>query len=243
MHGLILAGGEGSRLAAEGVAYPKALVRVAGRPQILRLIDTLTALGLETVTCMVRDVFPDVFRTVESAQAAYGERVRLVACHTPSSLHTLAEGLRVVPPGPVFCSMVDTVMPDRDWRRVYADTRRQLRRGRDAVLVVTPFVDDERPLWVERGPNGLARRIGGAPVVPPCVTGGVYAFSVGARGAADQARRDGGSRIRYFLADLVKGGARVGTVEVDRIVDLDHKRDIDAADALLATDGAVVSVR
>jgi len=38
MQGLILAGGEGSRLVADGVDTPKALVEVAGRPQILNLI-------------------------------------------------------------------------------------------------------------------------------------------------------------------------------------------------------------
>jgi GTP:adenosylcobinamide-phosphate guanylyltransferase len=236
MHGLILAGGEGSRLAADGVPGPKAAVPVGGRAQILRLIDTFTALGCESVTCMVRDVFPDVLRAVESAHDLPGTRVRAVACNTPSSLHTLADGLREVPPGPVFCSMVDTVMAERDWRTVYDDAARQLRRGRDAVLVVTPFVDDENPLWVERGRGGLARRVGGPPVVPPCVTGGVYAFSPGTRDAADAARCQGGTRMRYFLGDLVREGARVGTVEVERIVDLDHKRDIDTADALLAAE-------
>ena len=34
MHGLILAGGDGSRLLASGVTVPKALVRIAGRPQV-----------------------------------------------------------------------------------------------------------------------------------------------------------------------------------------------------------------
>jgi NDP-sugar pyrophosphorylase family protein len=236
MHGLILAGGEGSRLAADGVPGPKAAVQVGGRAQILRLIDTFAALGCESVICMVRDAFPDVLLAVESARQGLGDRVRAVACHTPSSLHTLADGLREVPAGPVFCSMVDTVMPDRDWRSVYDDARRQLQRDRDAVLVVTPFVDDENPLWVERGPGGLARRVGGPRVVPPCVTGGVYAFSPRARDAAEEARCQGGTRMRYFLGDLVREGARVGTVEVERIVDLDHKRDIDTADALLATE-------
>ena len=234
MHGLILAGGEGSRLAADGVPGPKAAVRVGGRAQILRLVDTFAALGCETITCMVRDAFPDVLLAVASVRDTLGERVRAVACHTPSSLHTLADGLREVPRGPVFCSMVDTVMPDRDWRTVYDDARLQLQDDRDAVLVVTPFVDDESPLWVERGLGGLARRVGGPAVTPPCVTGGVYAFSQRARDAAEEARCQGGTRMRYFLGDLVREGARVGTVEVERIVDLDHKRDIDTADALLA---------
>jgi hypothetical protein len=103
---------------------------------------------------------------------------------------------------------------------------------------VTPHVDDERPLWVERGPGGDAIRIGGRPVMPPCVTGGVYAFSPRARATAIRVWRDGGSRMRYFLSALVDEGARVATTEVALIVDLDHKRDIDAADALLATEAS-----
>jgi molybdopterin-guanine dinucleotide biosynthesis protein A len=241
MHGLILAGGIGSRLAADGVAAPKAAVRLGGRPQILRLIDTFLALGLDSVTCMVRDTYPEVLLAVESERSVAGDRLRAVACNTPSTLHTLADGLLEVPPGPVFCSLVDTVMLERDWRRVYEDSARQLRRGRDAVLAVTPFVDDENPLWVERGAGGLARRIGGPPVVPPCVTGGAYVYSERARDAAEEARREGGTRLRYFLGDLVKDGAKVGTVEVARIVDLDHKRDIDTADALLATDSLLAT--
>ena len=35
----IIAAGDGSRLAAEGVAEPKPLVRVGGRPLIDRLLD------------------------------------------------------------------------------------------------------------------------------------------------------------------------------------------------------------
>src|SRR5205807_3357290 len=46
VHGLILAGGEGSRLATAGEgSLPKPLVQVAGRPQIVRLLETFEALG------------------------------------------------------------------------------------------------------------------------------------------------------------------------------------------------------
>ncbi len=237
MHGLILAGGEGSRLAADGVAAPKAAVQVAGRSQIVRLAETFDAIGCSDVTCMVRATFPEVMTSVRDVQLSTG-RPRVIACETPSSLHTLAEGLTRMPGGPVFCSMVDTVMPARDWTRVYEDATRLLADGADAVLAVTPYVDDEHPLWVERGPDGEARRIGGRPVDPPCVTGGVYAFGPRARAAAIRVWREGGSRMRYFLAALLDEGARVATTEVALIVDLDHKRDIDAADALLAAEAS-----
>jgi GTP:adenosylcobinamide-phosphate guanylyltransferase len=237
VHGLILAGGEGSRLAADGVAEPKAAVPVAGRSQILRLAETFDAIGCADVTCMVRSTFPDVIASVREIQLSTG-RPRVIACETPSSLHTLAEGLLRIPPGPVFCSMVDTVMPTRDWQRVYDEAMRHIAEGADVVLAVTPHVDDEQPLWVERGPTGDAMRIGGRPVHPPCVTGGVYAFAPSARAAAIRVWREGGSRMRYFLSALVDEGARVATTEVALIVDLDHKSDLGAAEALLAAEAS-----
>jgi len=237
MHGLILAGGEGSRLAADGVAEPKAAVPVAGRSQILRLAETFDALGCTDVTCMVRSTFPYVIALVRDIQLSIG-RPRVIACETPSSLHTLSEGLLRLPPGAVFCSMVDTVMPMRDWQRVYDEASRRLDDGADAVLAVTPHVDDENPLWVQRGPDGDATRIGGRAVTPPCVTGGVYAFGPQARAAAIRIWREGGSRMRYFLSALVEEGARVATTEVALIVDLDHKSDLGAAEALLATEAS-----
>src|SRR5262245_51741461 len=54
VHGLILAGGFGSRLAADGVATAKATVSVGGVPQVVRLVRTLLDLDCSTVVCAVR---------------------------------------------------------------------------------------------------------------------------------------------------------------------------------------------
>src|SRR2546427_87210 len=87
MRGLILAGGRGSRLAADGVETPKALVEVAGRPQLVNLIETFAGLGCDSITCMVRDgISVDLPAPVPAI-------VR--TCRTPSSLHTLVAGLAV----------------------------------------------------------------------------------------------------------------------------------------------------
>ncbi len=142
MHGLILAGGEGSRLAAGGIRVPKPLVEVAGRPQIVGLLETFAALGCRSLTCAVRADFPAVMRLLDGRR--FGPPLSVVECRTPSSLHTLVEGLRVVPAGPVFCSMVDTVMRPADWRAVFRATERYLEEGTEMVLAVTPYVDDRR---------------------------------------------------------------------------------------------------
>lgn len=223
MQGLILAGGRGSRLAADGVETPKALVEVAGRPQIVHLVETFAALGCETITCMVR----------EGIRTEWPVTVK--SCRTPSSLHTLALGLAVVPPGPVFCAMVDTVMPAADWRRVYQAVTEHLETGSLAVLAVTPFVEDELPVYVTRDAAGFATAIADtAPSGPPLVTGGVYGFSPAARRLAGVAVASL-HRMRAFLKLLVELKTPVATVEVPRIIDLDHKRDLEAAESWLGS--------
>ncbi|PYO86918.1 MAG: hypothetical protein DMD66_12200 [Gemmatimonadetes bacterium] len=228
MRGLILAGGRGSRLAADGVETPKALVEVSGRPQLVNLIETFAGLGCDSITCMVRDGIAVDLPTPLPAT------VRM--CRTPSSLHTLAAGLAVVPPGPVFCAMVDTVMPAADWRRLYRGVTQCLDEGAAAVLAVTPFVDDELPLYVTRDAQGFATGILDTP--PPSgasllVTGGVYGLSPVARRLASVAVASL-HRMRAFLRLLVELKVPVATVEVPRIIDLDHKSDLEAAERWLA---------
>jgi len=228
MQGLILAGGRGSRLAADGVEAPKALVEVGGRPQIVNLIETFAELGCGSITCMVREGI-----TVDVPPPTV---VRM--CRTPSSLHTLVAGLAIVPPGPVFCAMVDTVMPAADWRRVYRGVTERLANRSIAVLAVTPFVDDELPLYVTRNSEGLATAILDTPPPPASsdpllVTGGVYGLSPEARRLATVAVASL-HRMRAFLRLLVELRVPVATVEVPRIIDLDHKSDLEAAERWLS---------
>jgi len=233
VHGLILAGGEGSRLASEGVGVPKPLVRLGGEPLVVRLLDTLAELGCETLTCMVRSDFTEVFRLLDGRE--FGAPLAVRSCRTPSSLHTLAEALETITAGPVFCTMVDTVMPPGDWRDVYRSTDVALAAGADAVLVVTPFVDDESPVYVRRDGAGRVLGLGDDPVEPPCVTGGAYGFSPAARRAAAEAVGRGVQRMRGFLSWLVERGGRVAGVTVPRIIDIDHEADLRLANAWLGS--------
>jgi NDP-sugar pyrophosphorylase family protein len=236
MHGLILAGGEGSRLSAEGIATPKPLLEIGGEPLVARLLDTLAALGCETLTCMVRADFGAVFHALEGRR--FARPLRIEPCLTPSSLHTLVAGLARVGAGPVFCTMVDSVMPAEDWQEVYAASERWLAGGADAVLAVTPYVDDESPLYVRRDPAGTVLELSDYPIVPPLVTGGVYAFGEPARRFAREAAERGVERTRGFLKDLVTRGRRVATVTVSRIIDVDRSADLRLANAWLGSPGA-----
>jgi NDP-sugar pyrophosphorylase family protein len=231
MHGLILAGGEGSRLAASGVATPKALVPIGGVPQLLRLARTFERLGCASLTCMVREGVGLEPIAADLARLSIPLSIRF--CLTPSSLHTLVLGLEHAPLGDVFCSMVDTVMPTADWAHAYATSCRALATGADAVLAVTPFIDDERPLFAACDDDHRVTSIGDERAMPARVTGGVYAFGPRARAAALAVLAAGQSRMRALLAGLVQQGYDVRAVEIAKIIDLDLRGDLDGANAWL----------
>jgi NDP-sugar pyrophosphorylase family protein len=227
MHGLILAGGEGSRLAASGVATPKALVPIRGVPQLVRLARILEGVGCTTLTCLIREGV--ALDPIAAELARLSVPLRVHSCRTPSSLHTLVQGLAVTPPGAVFCTMVDTVMPVSDWARAYSGASHALAAGAEAVLVVTSFVDDERPLFVAQDAAGRVTAIGDAPRDPVLVTGGVYAFSPRARAAAPATLAAGRARMRALLCALLERGYDVRSVEIAKIIDLDDRHDLELA--------------
>jgi len=104
------------------------------------------------------------------------------------------------------------------------------------VLAVTPYVDDESPVYVIRAGDNV-RAVSDEPVRPPCVTGGVYGLSAGIRRAAADAVSGGGHRMRGFLKAVVADGRRVAAVEVPRIIDIDRPSDLQHANAWLSARG------
>jgi hypothetical protein len=103
------------------------------------------------------------------------------------------------------------------------------------MLAVTPFVDDESPLYVSTDGAGFVLAVGNEPCDPIRVTGGVYGFGTAARQAAAEAVGQGVQRMRGFLKWLVDRGSRVGTISVPRIIDIDHQSDLRLANAWLGS--------
>jgi NDP-sugar pyrophosphorylase family protein len=228
----ILGAGLGSRLKTNAGAKP--LAPVSGGKSLLEiLLARFRAAGVREIVCALRaeQITKDLRSTLPRAPG-----LSYLFADTESSLHTLAELVRKLEParGAVLFSMADTVMLPADFSR-FVKVCEGLPEGENAVLV-TPFVDDEKPLWVDVDAVGLVKRFGSEKGA--FVTSGMYFLSPAAMELALREVAEGTHKMRNFLSKLAESGARVRAHVVTKTIDVDHPSDLEkAAQFLLETQG------
>ena len=221
--GGILAAGEGSRLRSDGWAESKPLVLVAGVPLIEHAIENFVAAGVERVAIIFNEAEDDCAAFVRSRFPSLP--FELLLRTTASSFESFRALSGVMPSGRALFSTVDGWCPRADFAAfVRAAVAAPVE---ESVLAVTPFVDDERPLWVRTRTDGSVAEIGAES--GDAVTAGAYLFSARARELASSAPAD---RLRGFLRWLVTEGEPVRAVSIAQVVDVDRGRDVQVAEDL-----------
>lgn len=111
----ILAAGEGSRLAEEGISQPKPLVPLLGEPMIDRLIRIFHTCGAESITIITNNLTPLTQEHLRQLQAA-DPCLRLIVKTTPSSMHSFYELMPLLGQGPFCLTTVDTIFREEEFR-------------------------------------------------------------------------------------------------------------------------------
>lgn len=230
MNYAIIAAGEGSRLAQEGVAKPKPLVELQGEPMIGRLINIMLRCNAESISIIVNEHMTEVRQYLESLELPVP--LNLVVKTTPSSMHSFWYLSQVIPQGKFCLTTVDTIFREEDFKG-YIEAF-ETDEEHDGMWAVTPFVDDEKPLWVDVDElmNITAfrdKKWDGAKYV----SGGVYAMTDSAFAVLDDCIKQDISRMRNFQRALIKAGKKLQAYSIDKIVDVDHAEDIATAEAFL----------
>jgi len=237
MNYAIIAAGEGSRLAQEGVAKPKPLVELQGEPMIGRLINIMLRCNAESISIIVNEHMTEVREYLEHLELPVP--LHLVVKTTPSSMHSLWHLSQAIPEGKFCLTTVDTIFREEDFKG-YIDAF-EADSVHDGMWAVTPFVDDEKPLWVDvdDAMNITAFR-DKAWEGAKYVSGGVYAMTNKAFTVLNQCIEQGISRMRNFQRALVNADYRLQAYSIDKIVDVDHADDIATAEAFLASPSSPV---
>ena len=230
MNYAIIAAGEGSRLAQEGVSKPKPLVELQGEPMIGRLINIMLRCNAESISIIVNEHMKEVREYLESLNLDIP--LNLVVKTTPSSMHSLWRLSKVIPKGKFCLTTVDTIFKEEDFKG-YIDAFEN-DDAHDGMWAVTPFVDDEKPLWVDvdEEMNITAFRDKGWDGAK-YVSGGVYAMTDKAFDVLDQCIKQEISRMRNFQRALIDADFRLQAYSIEKIVDVDHADDIATAEAFL----------
>lgn len=225
----IIAAGEGSRLAQEGVQLPKPLVTVGGEPMLGRLIRIFLENGATGIVLIVGERDKAVQEYVR--QLALPVSLQVVTRNTASSMHSF-HAIAPYLKGEPFClTTVDTIFREADFQ---AYIRHFTASEEDGCMAVTPFIDDEKPLYVGVDENKLITGFHDTPLPDDhYISGGIYCLRDNALDVLERCVDEGMARMRNFQRRLVEEGFRLEAFPFPKIVDVDHKGDIAKAEAFL----------
>ena len=238
----IIAAGEGSRLATEGVTQPKPLIPLCGVPMIERLISIFHRCGAEEIIVAVNSTRPETHQyLLEFSEANPTIPLRIVVADTPSSMHTFAALAPYLQEAPFCLTTVDTIFQEEAFRAYLHATEQYLLDGYDGCMAVTDFVDDESPLYVAATSQfditGFHDKITEAPNSTLresyFISGGIYTLSPKALTTLSRCMEEGQHRLRNFQRGLLADGLRLKAHLFEKILDIDHASDIAKAEVFL----------
>ena len=230
MNYAIIAAGEGSRLAQEGVKKPKPLVELNGEPMIGRLINVFTRCNAESISIIVNNEMKEVKAYLDTLNP--GVPFNVVVKSTPSSMHSFFELSRVMKKGKFCLTTVDTIFREDDFARYIATFEADT--VSDGMMAVTPFIEDEKPLYVDVDNNMNIRAFRDAAYEGArFISGGVYALNDKAITVLEDCMSRGIARMRNFQRALIDAGLSLKAYPIEKIVDVDHAGDIEVAERFL----------
>ena len=226
----IIAAGEGSRLAQEGVKWPKPLVKLNGVALIDRLIDVFLRNNASSINIIVNEQMTEVQAHLKALRLPVP--FHLLIKSTPSSMHSFYELSRIWQGEEICLTTVDTIFREEEFSG-YIQTFRQ-EKALDGLMAVTDYIDDEKPLYVQTNEqldivsfldrsNGECRYI----------SGGIYCLRKPAIGVLEKAIQAGMSRMRNYQRQLIAEGLQLKAYPFSKIIDVDHAEDIVKAEAFV----------
>ena len=231
----IIAAGDGSRLAHEGVTEPKPLVKVRGERLIDRLIRIFMGNNATEIVVICNEQMSDVASHLKMIQAkglnGLPVPLRFVVKSTPSSMHSFYELRNFLRDEPFILTTVDTIFDESEFHDYVLSFQDKIAQGTDALMGVTDYIDDEKPLYV--GVDNVMR-INGYYDTPQAdshfISAGIYGLTAPSLNILEACIEKGESRMRNFQRALVAAGLQIEAYPLTKVFDIDHIDDIRKAD-------------
>lgn len=235
----VIAAGEGSRLAAEGINVPKPLVKVDGEMLIDRLIRIFMDNYAEEIVVICNDLTALVSsHLVELQRDGLNGRpvpLRFVVKSTPSSMHSFFEISKYLEGSPFVLTTVDTIFREEEFSQYVDMFVRASEAGMsDGMMGVTDYIDDEKPLYVQVDDKMNITAFLDACDNPQYISAGIYGLNDKALRVLQLCMENGQSRMRNFQRALVAVGQKLHAYPFSKVLDIDHATDIEKAEKFLS---------
>ena len=234
----IIAAGEGSRLAKEGLQMPKPLVTVEGERLIDRLLRIFMQNDATEIAVICNDLTPLVSQHLRHLQqhGLNGQEVplRMVEKSTPTSMHSFFELSPFLADEPFCMTTDDTIFSEQEFATYIKVFQQLLKEDQCAGLMgVTDYIDDEKPLYVGVEPSMRITGFYDEPHGCKYISGGIYGLTPAALKTLRGCMIRGESRMRNFQRALVAEGQRLRAYPFSKVLDIDHVSDIAKAEEFL----------
>lgn len=225
----IIAAGEGSRLAQEGVIYPKPLVPLNGVPIIERLIRTFANHNARTINVIINSRQPETLRLLRRLSDTFP--LNIVVKDTASSMHSMHALAPYLCSGKFCLTTVDTIFREEEFG-AYIETFEK--SNCDGLMAVTDYIDDEKPLYVGTASDlHITGFHDTAQDDTRYISGGIYGLTSATLETLDRCIASGSSRMRNFQRALVTDGFNLTAYPFAKVIDIDHAEDIEKAEQFL----------
>ena len=230
----IIAAGEGSRLAQEGIRIPKPLVKVGGEHLIDRLIRVFMQNGATEVVAICNEQMTEVWQHLEQMMQSGQYPLKFIVKSTPSSMHSMWELSHWLDDEPFVLTTVDTIFREKEFKDYVQSFQMLVEQGEvDGLMGVTDYIDDEKPLYVATddvlGITGFLDQCD----APKYISGGIYGLTPKSIDTLRRCIERGESRMRNFQRALVADGLRLRAYPFSKVLDIDHASDIQKAEEFL----------
>lgn len=229
MNYAIIAAGEGSRLAQEGVTLPKPLVKLNGKAMIRRLIDIFLENDATSISIIVNEEMTQVQEYISDLKL--NVPLNIVVKSTPSSMHSFFELRNFLREGKFCLTTVDTIFKSDEFSKYIKAFIED--ETSDGMMAVTDYIDDEKPLYVDVDTDMTIEGFLDQSSDCKYISGGIYGLTPKAIDTLEACLNSGQSRMRNFQRQLVSDGLTLKAYPFAKIVDVDHAEDIEKAEQFL----------
>ena len=191
-----------------------------------RLLRIFLENNAESISIIVNNEMTVVQKYVQGLKLAVP--VNIVVKSTPSSMHSFYELTPYLKGGKFVLTTVDTMFREEEFAEYVSEFDKST--DIDALMAVTDYIDDEKPLYVET--DGNFDIIGFKDVVysgARYISGGIYGLSDNALDILRDSMMEGVSRMRNYQRRLVENGLKLKAYPFSKIIDVDHAGDIEKA--------------